>query len=97
MVKFVKLVSGDEIITDIDNDPDDENFMLLSKPMRPELSHQANGVALSFIPFIFLVEKEVFRISKDHIMLIETVIPQINDEYCKVTSTIITSPSGLVL
>jgi len=94
MVKFVKLVSGEEIIVDIMEDPSNESGWILKKPHLIQLVPHNNQMAYTLLPLVLILDKEQFKISKNHVMLIEDAPSEINEEYCKKTGNIIV-PSSL--
>lgn len=81
-VKLLKLVSGEEIIADVEKDASDARFLVLRKPVQVALA--PNGVG--FAPFIPLSAETAsgdpeFTINESNVMVETTPIKELANEY----------------
>ena len=90
MIKLIKLVTGEDVVSDVERN--DGNY-ILKKPYRLVLAREGLGS----IPLCPFAETEVFEVSKSHVVWGAEPDDEIRNSYAASTGSIVVASGGIVI
>ena len=93
-IKIMKLINGDDIISDID----ESKGLILKNPARLMMYPTEQGMSMALVPWCPYTEQEHFELNPTSVMLTITPPEELRNEYNnQFGSKLVTPPTNLIV
>jgi len=96
-IKYLKLVTGEELITQYDEDSRHNAIVKLKKPLGILMSQTDKGFNIQLVPYGSMAKDEIIDVNHKNIVFTAEPEDKLRNQYESITGQVITPPTPTII